>query len=182
MKLQRLFKKPFWVGLFVMGGVMIGGVACAQQPTVSQVQLLLKGYEWKLNASAFRSMGEGTDEALMAIAQDKSLPNYYHFRALMALRLFDNDRVADFLENYISEDKGAGHTRRAFESFARGFSQTHPDRVQRAASELLENKNPHVRISAARTLRTFDTSNSRSMLREHIANEEDWVREEIEKE
>ncbi|MBF0278939.1 MAG: HEAT repeat domain-containing protein [SAR324 cluster bacterium] len=175
---KKLQKKLIISLVMLVSGMMIPSALYAQN--AEQIMPLLKGYEWKLQPEQFQNLGEDTDLVLMEIAADTSLMNAFRFRALEALKLFEKDRVADFLETYLEQNQSSSHLRRAFEAFSKGFSGTQPDRVQQVARKLLLHSNPHVRISAARTLRTLDTSSARSAYRTHLDTEEEWVRKAIE--
>ena len=170
-------KQSKWFSISVLFSLslLIALPAFAQVDT-TRVRMYLEGYEWTLNPERFEKLGEGVDQALMEIITDpKPVPNYYRFRALEALRLYNNEEVASFLENYIDGNlEQASHVRRAFESLARGFSATQPARVQRSARKLVENGDPHVRLTAARTLRTLD----RSAFNRYLTREkESWVQD-----
>jgi len=182
MKVTSKLLPQTFCGSFLMlaVGMLIPKTVSAQ--TAEQVMPLLQGYEWTLQPKRFQYLGKDIDLALMEIASDTTLMNAYRFRALQTLKLFEKERVADFLENYIEQNRSASHLRRAFESLSSGFATTQPERVQQAARKLLNNANPHVRISAARALKKLDTSNSRSAYRTYLSTEEeDWVRKAIEK-
>ena len=159
-------------------GFLLASTAQAQT-TKDQMLSLLQGYEWRLEPVRFTTLANA-DLVLMEIAEDASLMNVYRFRALAALQLFPKDRVADFLENYIAQNPTSSHSRRALEALSAGFSESHPKRVSDTAQKLLQDPNPHVRISAARTLKALDTPKATSAYRVHLNKEsEDWVRQAI---
>ncbi len=165
--------------IFVITGMLVINPAYAQ-PEKKQVLALLKGYEWKLEPKWFQWLGDDADLTLMEIASDTSLMNAYRFRALEALRLYDKERVADFLENYIGQNEQSSHLRRAFESFSSRFADTQPARVQQAARKLLSNSNAQVRISAARALRNLNTDDARSTFQRYLGTEKEaWVKQAV---
>lgn len=171
---QKLLGGSF--GLLI--GILL--IPTAQAQSKEQILSLLQGYEWRLEPVRFTSLREDVDLTLMEIVADTSLMNAYRFRALEALKLFEKERVAKFLENYMNQSQTSSHLRRAFEAFSEGFSENQPQRVQMAAQRLLSNSDPHVRISAARALRTLSTSNARSAYRGYLNNEtEEWIRQAI---
>jgi len=173
-------RKLLGVMLIAMVGLPISPLVSAQD--TQQLLPLLKGYEWKLQPQLFQNLGEDADLALMEIASDTALMNAYRFRALEALKLFEKERVARFLENYMEQNQNASLLRRAFEALSSGFSNSQPERVQQAAQKLLGNSNPYVRISAVRALRQLDTSNSGSAYRNYLNTEKEaWIRQAIEK-
>ncbi len=178
---SKILQKKFYGCVLILAvGLLIPSAVPAQD--VEQVMPLLKGYEWTLEPEQFQNLGADVDLALMEIASDTTLMNAYRFRALQTLQLFEKERVAVFLENYIEQDRSSSHLRRAFEALSGGFAATQPARVQQAARKLLNNSNPHIRISAARALRKLDTSSSRTAYRTYLnVEEEEWVRKAIEK-
>ncbi len=182
--MKKRFKKNInWLlpgmMVFMIMGILSNNPAYAQ-PEKEQVLTLLKGYEWTLEPARFQGLGSDADLTLMEIAADPSLMNAYRFRALEALRLYDNERVADFLENYIDQNDQSSHLRRAFETFSSRFTDTQPYRVQQAARKLLSNPNAQVRISAARALRKLDTASARSSFQRYLGTEkEEWVKQAV---
>ncbi len=180
---KGLKNRIMWPLLGIIIFVVIGGLAVNSayaQPQKKQVMTLLKGYEWTLQPERFRWLSADADLTLMEIAADTTLMNAYRFRALEALKLYDNDRVADFLESYMDKNDQSSHLRRAFETFSSRFASTQPERVQQAARKLLGNPNAQVRISAARALRKLDTASARSSFQRYLGTEkEEWVKQAV---
>ncbi len=148
-----------------------------------QVRSMLRGYEWTLNPESFTQFGEGVDEALMAIVSDpEPMPAYFRQRALVALRLYGNDRVADFLEGVATSPSDKFLARRAFESFTSAFAASRPARVEALAAKLLELSDPHLRVAAARTLRTLGTATAETRFSAYLSSEKEaWVRRQARK-
>ncbi len=148
-----------------------------------QVRKMLRGYEWKLKPESFTQFGEGVDEALMAIVSDpEAMPAYFRQRALVALRLYGNDVVADFLESVATSPTGKFLARRAFESFASAFAASRPARVEALAASLLNRGDPHLRVAAARALRTLGTATAETRFSAYLSSEpEAWARRQARK-
>lgn len=162
------------VGLAFMVGMWV--IPAAQAQTKDQMLSLLQGYEWRLEPVRFKTLSENADLVLREIAEDSNLMNSYRFRALSALQVFPKDRVVDFFEESIDRDPASAHARRAFEAFSAGFSESHPQRVLDMAEKLLQNANPHVRISAARSLRQLNSARAKSAYQNYLKGEkEDWI-------
>ena len=141
-------------------------------PEKAQVMELLEGRHWSLDAGGFKRLGEGSDRLLIEISADKSLINYLRFRALEALSLFPSENTAVFLES-AADNSFAPLARRGFEALIRGFFKTQPKRVLKAAARLLKHRNAQVRVSAARFMRTLDTSRFKHFLK---YEKNSWVR------
>ncbi|MBF0424889.1 MAG: hypothetical protein HQL66_03605 [Magnetococcales bacterium] len=138
------------------------------QPTVAEVLPHLQGYEWSPRPDLVDRLGPDADLTLMTIAQDAQRHNFLRFRAIHLLRLYPSERVAAFLEQLPGAGREAGLTRRALESHAAAFSATQPERVERLASDLLDHGDPHVRIQAAKTLRTLNTPSAAALYRQRL--------------
>jgi len=138
---------------------------------------MLEGRHWILNTDKFLELEEGTDEVLIDIAKNTKIINYLRFRALEALALYPTEKAADFLEN-TAEVAISSLARRGFEAFRRGFEKIKPKRVKRLATRLLKHHNAYMRISAARTLRSMDSSEFKKFLK---SESNTWVRKEAQK-
>ena len=68
--------------------------------------------------------------------------------------------------------------RRGFEAMKSGFAKTQPKRVKQLAARLLNHRNAHLRISAARYMREVDVIQFKSFLN---AEKDSWVRKEAQK-
>ena len=141
-------------------------------PDKDQVLELLEGRHWMLDSKSFQFLGERTDSVLIEIAGDSSLINYLRFRALEALSLYPTENTAKFLEDY-AEISFAPLARRGFEALKNGFYKTQPKRVKKVARRLLKHHNAHVRISAARFIRSVDTPRFKHFLK---SEKHSWVR------
>lgn len=152
------------------------------QPSVEQVKEYLEGYEWKLQPSLMLKLGADTDLTLMQILEDPaSIPNYYHFRALEALRLFKNERVAIFLEGYIIKENDTSKTRRAYNSYFVAFSDSKPAKVESLAALLMQGDDPALRLNVAQSLQRLKSKNSKRMLQTFVYQEKEaWVKKELE--
>jgi hypothetical protein len=149
------------------------GIADAS-PEISEVMKLLEGRHWKLKAKSFKSLGDDTDRLLIKIAGDTAMINYIRFRALEALSLFPSEKTAVFLE-HTADKSFAALARRGFEALKIGFRKTEPERVKKLAERLLQHRNPQVRISAARAVRSLDLPRFERFLK---IEKDSWVRKE----
>jgi len=152
------------------------------QTDANKVLHLLKGYEWKLDSEKFLNsvqqlnLTTDADLALSDIASDTSLLNVHRFRAIQALSLFNNERVANFLENYMHANPQDYHVRRAFAALAKGFSKFQPDRIQNMATKMLNNPNGHIRMQAAKALKNLKSKSAQARYERYLKDEkEDWV-------
>ena len=172
-----------WLAItFCLFGACVSANETKKQPAKANVVALLQGYEWSINAELVLGLGEDVDLVLMEVASDATLMNGYRLRALTALSLFNNDRVADYLEAQVDEAATTGQVQHAFQALVKGFSSSRPKRVEEEALKMLKNKNPHVRISAASSLRHLNTATTQSAYRHYMSQEKEaWVRTEIEK-
>ena len=147
------------------------------QPEKKKILAMLEGRHWVLNTDKFLDLEKGTDEVLIDIAKNTKIINYLRFRALEALALYPTEKTADFLEN-IAEEAISSLARRGFEAFRRGFEKIKPKRVKLLATRLLKHRNPNMRISAARTLRSMDPSKFKKIIK---SESKTWVRKEAQK-
>jgi hypothetical protein len=146
-------------------------------PQKTDIIGLLEGRHWKMDAEAFKSLGDDTNSLLIEIAADRASINYLRFRALEALSLFPSEITAVFLEQ--TADKSfAALARRGFETLKNSFSKTEPERVKKLAKRLLQHPNAQVRISAARAVRSLDTLSFESFIK---SEKDSWVRKEAQK-
>ena len=154
---------------------LTGIAVSAQQKT--DIIGLLEGRHWKMDAEAFKSLGDDTNSLLIEIAADRASINYLRFRALEALSLFPSEITAVFLEQ--TADKSfAALARRGFETFNNSFSKTEPERVKKLAKRLLKHRNAHVRVSAGRAIRSLDAPRFKSFIK---SEKDSWVRKEAQK-
>ena len=158
--------------LFLVG---MQGTSVHAETTTEAVQNLLEGRHWTLDAEAFQKM-QGAETVLMQIADDTNTINYKRFRALTALRVYyRKENVAVFLEGYVKKNEAqAPLARRAFNSFATGFSRTHAPQIQQLAEGLLQHKDGTLRIVAARALKT---SNPAAFERFIKSENQAWVKQ-----
>ena len=138
---------------------------------------MLEGRHWILNKNEFVKLERGADEILIDIAGDTKAINYMRFRALEALALFPTEKTADFLE-ITAGSNFSTLARRGFEAFKRGFNKIKPKRIKQLAIRLLNHKNPNIRISAARTIRSKDPSRFKKFIK---SESNVWVRKEAQK-
>ena len=146
-------------------------------PEKGKIISLLEGRHWILNTDKFLKLGDGVEEVLIDIAGDTKKINYLRFRALEALALFPTEKTANFLES-TAEKTFPGLAKRGFEAFRSGFYKIKPKRLKRLATRLLKNSNPNIRISAARTIRSMDTSRFKKFLK---SESNIWVLKEAQK-
>ncbi|MBF0288694.1 MAG: HEAT repeat domain-containing protein [SAR324 cluster bacterium] len=162
-------------------GMMTHFACTSNTPHQERVRALLEGYEWKLEAKRFQQLPENTDLELMAIIKDsKSQPAYYQFRALTALRLYPNTRVAHFFEQYLKQNEPPTRLRRALESYGIAFSSNFPEQVERISGNFLKHPDAHLRIAAARILKKMNRQTSRQLLEQYLTQEtEKWIHQAI---
>ena len=160
------------IGLQLLTSALVKAV-----PEKEQVLRLLEGRHWELHEGVFQRLGSGTDQVLREIADDPGLINYLRFRALEALSLYDNEATARHLERLV-KSQDPTFALRGFSALSRGFSKTQPERVRIAGMSLLTNPDAHVRIEAARAIRSLDEPAFQSFL---STESEPWVRMEARK-
>ncbi len=146
-------------------------------PKKDKVLTMLEGRHWNLNTEKFLGLGGGIDIVLIDIAGDTKIINYLRFRALEALSLYPTEKTALFLEA-TAENNISAFARRGFKAFKIGFEKIKPKRLKRLATRLLKHHNANVRISAARTIRSMDTSRFKKYLK---SESNSWVRKEVQK-
>ena len=151
----------------------LNGITVAS-PEKLQVMELLEGRHWKLDAEAFKSLGDNIDRVLIEIAGDTAIINYLRFRALEALSLFPSEKTAVFLEK-TADNNFAALARRGFETMKKSFRRTDPERVIKLAERLLKHRNAQVRISAARTMRNLDIKRFEIFIK---SEKDSWVSKE----
>ena len=152
-------------------------VIAVAAPERDQILKLLEGRHWILNSDVFQRLGDSTDRILIEIAEDDSLINYLRFRAIEALSLFPTENTAVYLEK-TTKKTNASLSRRGFETFKKSFAESHPDRLKKLANDLLNHKNPQLRISGARVIRSMDAPR----FKQFLESEKDmWVRRESQK-
>lgn len=162
--------------IFLLCGV-IGHSTYGEPPSQKEVKSLLEGYEWRIDVAKFNALGDDVDLTLIEIVEEPSpMLNFYRLRALEVLRFYPKPRVAEFLENYVQTQNNSARVARAFNSFAKNFSEVAPERVQRMATHLLKHENPRLRISAVKALRKIKTDNARKMIQAQLEKEtKPWV-------
>ena len=167
-------RKLSWL---LLGLLLLTSSSVKAVPEKEQVLRLLEGRHWELREGVFQRLGSGTDQVLREIADDQGLINYLRFRALEALSLYDNEATARHLER-LGKSPDPSFAQRGFSALSRGFSKTQPERVRKAGISLLTNPDAHVRIEAARAIRSLDEPAFQSFLRRES---EAWVRMEAKK-
>ena len=163
--------------LMLLGLLLLTTAAVQAVPEKDQVLRLLEGRHWELREGVFQRLGPGTDQVLREIADDPGLINYLRYRAMEALSLYDNEATARHLER-LAKSPNPSFARRSFRALSRGFSKTQPERVRKVGISLLTNPDSHVRIEAARAIRSLDEPAFQSFLRRES---EAWVRMEAKK-
>ena len=160
--------------LLLLGLLLLTSASVKAVPEKEQVLRLLEGRHWELRQEVFQRLGSGTDQVLREIADDPGLINYLRFRALEALSLYDNEATARHLESLV-KSPNPSFAKRGFSALSRGFSKTQPERVRKAGISLLTNPDAHVRIEAARAIRSLDEPVFESFLK---GESKSWVRRE----
>ncbi|MBF0240146.1 MAG: hypothetical protein HQM12_20785, partial [SAR324 cluster bacterium] len=148
---------------------LLCGTVLWAAPNREDVKKLLEGYEWQIDPVQFGELGADTDLVLMEIITDPApMLNYYRFRALEALRLFPNDRVATFLEKYLGNESDTSRVYRAFDSYTRNFSKSRPQTVQKIAEKLLVNSKPDLRIAAVEALKKIKSADALKLVEKQL--------------
>ncbi|MCJ8344462.1 hypothetical protein MJH12_02895 [bacterium] len=125
---------------------------------------LLSGYEWKLKEKFFLNREEDTAQKLMDISLNQQLKYHIRVRAIMALRLFNEERVKLFLEKQIDQKLKSSNLLRHLLSLEK-ITQKDKDRYTRSAKKHIFNQEDQVRLSVARSLKRINTRSSRSLLK-----------------
>ncbi len=181
MMLRRFF---LTISLMSLISLMIANFALAEEQAKSeqyqQIHFWLSGYEWSLDEADVSELGQNPEKVLMQIAQDRSLLNYYHFRALKALTLFPSEEVATFLQNYTQSVPSLSHQRRAFQAFASTFQEQYPQRLANLASLLLKSEHAHSRLAAYQVLQKLPEHLAKDALKEFdLSQQPAWVAKQL---
>ncbi len=118
----------------------------------SQVEGLLQGYEWEVDADAFARLGAGTDRVLLAIATDDAESPLIQSRARTALGLYPVPAVWDFFKAEILQAQGAVARRQGVEILCKAFSGTRLADIEPLLAPLLQSEEVHLRAGVARCL------------------------------
>lgn len=130
----------------------------------TDIQTLLSGYEWKLKPKIFLERNEDTAQQLMEISNNQNVHYHIRVRAMIALGLFQEERVIQFLEQKIKNEPKSASLIRQLSSLSK-VSSGQKERFVRSAKHLISNKNDHVRLSVAKTLKAINTRSARSLLK-----------------
>jgi len=122
----------------------------------------LEGYEWQLSVEDFENLPADTYLTLIDIVDDERLLPYTLGRAVSALSLYKNDIVWGFLlqiiQNADIEIEGLkgrkliGEKRQALDVTCEAFVSVKPKQLKSLLLPMLENEDPHYRVSTARCL------------------------------
>ncbi|MBF0279712.1 MAG: HEAT repeat domain-containing protein [SAR324 cluster bacterium] len=166
--------------LLVIGIAMLA--SCTLPHEKSRIQPLLEGREWALEPERFYQLEGDVDLELISTLNTPGLHNYIYFRALTALRLYQNERVAGFLENYLRKKKNPSLLKRALDSYAKGFSESNAERVETAALRFLKHANADLRLTAALVLQQLKRPSADKRLADFLKDEpEPWIRQALQK-
>lgn len=139
------------------------------------VMNLLKGYEWRLDADAFESLGADAYRDLLAIAADASELNMVRGRALAALTLYPNQEVWSYLTGEAANGDDPVRRRRAVDAMCEAFAPARAAELETILPPLLENDDAHLRIAAAKCLiRVGGDSSKPALRRYHDTIENSW--------
>ncbi|MCO4781824.1 MAG: hypothetical protein KC646_05825 [Candidatus Cloacimonetes bacterium] len=136
----------------------------------AEIKTLLSGYEWKLKPKSFLDRSEDTVSQLMDISQSEQVRYHIRVRAIIALSLFKEERVIQFIEKQIDNQPQAATLLRHVSSLSKLTSKD-SDRFVRTAKKLIMNKDDQVRLSVAKGLKKINTRSSRSLLKVQASNE-----------
>ena len=169
--MKRLF---FWKFNLILWTLFLYSTSLWSAVSYQQVMSLLEGRHWTLHAESFTKLGVGVEEHLMQIANDATLINYYRFRALKVLELYPTEKVATFLEKYLSQQDHPSLLTRSLHSFSHNFSKTQPERVAKLSRKFLQHQDDNLRLSAAQSIQQVNPREFEKFLR---TEPKKWVRE-----
>ncbi|PCJ20719.1 MAG: hypothetical protein COB02_04115 [Candidatus Cloacimonadota bacterium] len=148
-------------------------ILCFSHQIYSQeVTTLLSGYEWKLKPKLFLNRNEDTAQKLMDIAINKQLKYHIRVRAIIALKLFSEERVIRFLEEQINNNLKSSNLTRHLLSLEQ-ITKQQKERYIKSAKKHLFHKQGQIRLNIARSLKRVNTRSSRSLLKVQASKESD---------
>jgi len=141
-----------------------------------RVMQLLRGFEWQLDEQAFLLLPDNCWEELLQISNDRNVKKLIRARAAAALTLYPNDKVWYELVSRISYDRSRVMRRRSTEQVCKAFSDSRARAVEEKMISLLADKDPQVRVLAARCLqpgKSEAASSALTMFRSELDRAED---------
>jgi len=162
--------QPMRHALLLLFVVALPGLAADRQSVMN----LLEGYEWRLDAEGFQSLGADAYLELLAIAGDKGELNMVRGRALAALTLYPNQQVWLFFADRVAKPGDEPVLRRrAVDAMCETFTTARAQEVAAVLMPLLEDGDAHLRIAAAKCLRGIGDDSSNEALRAYRQTIED---------
>jgi len=150
--------------LLLLFVIALPGLAADREAVMN----LLKGYEWRLDAAGFESLGAEAYRELLAIAADKAELNMVRGRALAALTLYPNQQVWLFFADRVAKPGDApALRRRAVDVMCETFATARAQEVEAILVPLLEDGDAHLRIAAAKCLLAMGNDSSKQSLRHY---------------
>ncbi len=149
------------------------GVAHAE-PTRRELDRVLGGFEQVVNSDAVRSLGAGTDVALISYIEDRKLSSLRRQRALSALAQVPSATVRDYLVGRVRAQKSAERGAEVLElAAAIGALAPYGAQVLSTVTPLIGHPAPDVRQAAAVTLGTMRLPSTSTALAARLTIEPD---------
>jgi len=149
---------------------LLGPTAAQADPGRDRVELLLNAYDTPATADAFREASPDPRAALIAIAQDPSVPRHRRFAALQALALFPDAQVRAIYRAILqgATDDGAPRiVHPTIQAMMKAFGADALVDIE----PLLLSKDVQVRLTAVHAIATFGGDKGGSVLRAHAERE-----------
>jgi len=153
--------------------LLVAGNALAM-PTRRDLDRVLAGFEQVVNADHVKSLGAGTDTALIGYIEDPTVNSLRRQRALGALRHVPSSTVRDYLLARIKAHKAADHGAEVLElAAAIGALAPYGTAVLSSLLPFLSHPAPDVRQSTAAALEAIHSDTTANALAARIAVETD---------
>lgn len=134
-----------------------------------QVLPLLSGYEWRLDSERFAALPAATYQALLeVVASDRYAP-FLRERAAVALSLYPNLEVRRFFVDRVHTEPDPVVRRGLVQAFCAGFVRSDPASVEEAMAPLLEERDAHLRVRAAKCLRSLGSASAQQRVEAYRA-------------
>ncbi|MCB1692659.1 MAG: hypothetical protein KDI19_07825 [Pseudomonadales bacterium] len=124
---------------------------------IAQVREMLTGYEWHVDASAFAKLGPDVYKDLLALAENPEETGVTRARAIAVLSLYRDDSVWNFFARAVSTEEEPSRRTAIVDAMCEAFVTQRPADVAGTMIPLLEARDLHVRVRAARCLRRIDS-------------------------
>jgi hypothetical protein len=132
---------------------------------------LLEGYEWRPDKAAFDQLGQDAWHQLIEVAGNGAATNLVRGRAMAALTLYPNDEVWTWFVSAATHDGGQPVLRRrALDAMCATFATRRADALEGVVEPLLQAADAHLRVSAAKCLRTIGGNKADAALSQYRRN------------